>query len=87
MSAWITRIAVRKQLTAMSCSLFDIGVLRSNAHMILRDGWSGTTAEDLTIVLLVTLVKKERGSIRLIGTVLNPLSPGFTFAYGVSRMR
>jgi len=48
MSAWITRIAVRKQLTAMSCSLFDIGVLRSNAHMILRDGWSG----DQTIAAL-----------------------------------
>lgn len=30
----------------MRCSLFNIGVLRSNAHMILRDGWSGDQTID-----------------------------------------
>src|SRR6266481_8742705 len=48
---------------------------------------TGTAAPDLTLVVLVTLVKKERGTMRLIGTVLNPLSPGFTLACGVSGMR
>src|SRR5260370_1032951 len=47
----------------------------------------GTTAPDLTIVLLDTLVKKERGTMRVIDTVLNPLSPGFTLACGVSGTR
>src|SRR5579872_5383973 len=40
-----------------------------------------------TFASLVKLVKKERGAIRLIGTVANPLSPGLTFAWGVSGMR
>jgi hypothetical protein len=48
---------------------------------------TSTAALDLTIVLLVTLVKKERGTKRLTGTVLNSVSPGFTFAWGVSGTR
>src|ERR1700756_15870 len=41
---------------------------------------TGTGAPDMTIVSLVTLVKKERGTRRLIGKVLKPVSPGFTLA-------
>src|SRR6266446_1800687 len=48
---------------------------------------TGTTTPDLTIVSSVTLVKKERGTRRVTGTVLNPLSPGFTLACGVSGTR
>jgi hypothetical protein len=44
-------------------------------------------APGLTVAPLIKLVKKERGVIRLIGTVANPLSPGFTLACGVSGMR
>jgi hypothetical protein len=43
---------------------------------------TGTGAAGLTIGLLLTLVKKERGTMRLIGIVLNALSLGFTLAYG-----
>ena len=35
----------------------------------------------------VTLVKNERGSMRLIGTDLKSVAPGFTFANGVSGIR
>jgi len=40
MSASITSIVVRKQLAAMGCDRFDIGVLLPNARMLLREGWS-----------------------------------------------
>src|SRR5580704_15064197 len=43
---------------------------------------TGTGTAGLTIGLLLTLVKKERGTMRLIGIVLNALSLGFTLAYG-----
>src|SRR5271169_1551218 len=41
----------------------------------------------LTVAPSCKFVKKERGAIRLIGTVENPLSPGFTLACGVSGIR
>jgi hypothetical protein len=40
MSASITRSAVRKQLSAMGCELFEIGVLYQDARMLLRTGWN-----------------------------------------------
>src|SRR6516162_480672 len=48
---------------------------------------TGTGAPGLTVVALLTLVKKERGTRRVTGTVLNPVSPGFTLACGVSGTR
>src|ERR1700747_991163 len=53
-----------------------------NAITLTNRGASG-----LTLSPLIGLVKKEPGAIRLIGTVANPISPGFTFACGVSGMR
>jgi|HubBroStandDraft_1064217.scaffolds.fasta_scaffold49921_4 hypothetical protein len=38
MSASITRSVVCKQLNAMGCKLFDIGVHRQDARMLLREG-------------------------------------------------
>jgi hypothetical protein len=40
MKASITRSAVRMQLSAMGCELFEIGVLRMDGRMLLRTGWS-----------------------------------------------
>jgi hypothetical protein len=48
---------------------------------------TGTTAPGLTMVASVTLVKNERGTSRVTGTVLNPVAPGFTLACGVSGTR
>jgi hypothetical protein len=40
MSASTTQSVVRKQLCAMGCELFEIGVLRMDGRMLLRSGWS-----------------------------------------------
>ena len=40
MSASTTQSVVRKQLCAMGCKLFEIGVLRMDGRMLLRSGWS-----------------------------------------------
>src|SRR5271166_2646340 len=48
---------------------------------------NGIVALGDNFVAAVTLVKKERGTMRLIGTVANPVSSGWTFARGVSGMR
>jgi len=40
MSSSITRSVVRKQLRAMGCELFDIGILHPDGRMFLRAGWS-----------------------------------------------
>lgn len=40
MSPSITQLVVRKQLCAMGCELFEIGVLRMDGRMLLRSGWS-----------------------------------------------
>ena len=39
MSASITRVLVRKQLSAMGCESFDIGVLQQCGRMLLRECW------------------------------------------------
>src|SRR5579859_3147677 len=36
----ITISVVRKQLCAMGCELFEIGVLRMDGRMLVRSGWS-----------------------------------------------
>jgi len=56
-------------------------------RIVLLRNVSGTDAPGLTVIASVTLVKNERGTMRLIGTVLNPVSPGLTLAPGVSGMR
>ena len=48
---------------------------------------SGSGAPAFTVSPSWTAVKKARGTMRLIGTVLNPVSPGLTLACGVSGMR
>jgi hypothetical protein len=40
MSASITRSVVSKQLSAMSCELYEIGVFRQDGGMLLRSGCS-----------------------------------------------
>lgn len=40
MSASVTRSVVRKQLFAMGCELFEIGILRPDGLMLLRTRWS-----------------------------------------------
>ena len=45
MSASTTQSVVRKQLSAMGCELFEIGVLHQNALMLLRSGWSAEQIE------------------------------------------
>ena len=61
--------------------------LRHAAIAAERNSSDRTAAPRLTVVASVTLVKKERGTSRLTGTVLNPVSPGFTLAWGVSGTR
>jgi len=36
MSASITRITVRKQLAAMACERFEIGILQQSGRMLIR---------------------------------------------------
>jgi len=40
MRASTTQLVVRKQLYAMGCELFEIGVLRIDGRMVLRNGWT-----------------------------------------------
>ncbi len=40
MSALTTRSIVLKQLCAMDCELFEIGILHQDGRMLLRTGWS-----------------------------------------------
>jgi hypothetical protein len=40
MSSDITRCQVRRQLAAMGCDYFEIGVLRADGRMLLREGWT-----------------------------------------------
>ena len=61
--------------------------LRDAAIAAKRDPSHRQRRPGFTVAPLARLVKKERGPIRLIGTVANPLSPGFTFACGVLGMR
>jgi hypothetical protein len=45
MPTLITRSVVRKQLCAMGCELFEIGVLHQDELMLLRIGWSAEQIE------------------------------------------
>jgi hypothetical protein len=40
MSASITRSLVTKQLSAMGCERFDVGILNRNGRMLLRERWN-----------------------------------------------
>ena len=40
MSASVTRSIVAKQLSAMGCQRFDVGILHRDGRMLLREGWS-----------------------------------------------
>ena len=40
MSSVITRSQVRRQLAAMACDYFDIGILRPDGRMLLREAWT-----------------------------------------------
>ena len=45
MSASITRVAARRQLAAMGCDYFDIGILQQTGRMLLRERWSAEQVE------------------------------------------
>ena len=51
MSTWITRIVLRNHLPAMRCDRFYIGVLLTNARMLLHEGWSVDIIEPALIWL------------------------------------
>ena len=40
MSSDITRSQVRRQLAAMACDYFDVGILRPDGRMLLREKWT-----------------------------------------------
>ena len=40
MSSVITHSQVRRQLAAMACDYFDIGILRPDGRMLLREAWT-----------------------------------------------
>ena len=45
MSASTTQSVVRKQLCAMGCELFEIGVLHRDGPMLLRSGWNAAQVD------------------------------------------
>ncbi len=45
MSASIARSVVHRQLHAMDCGLFDLGIFRSDGRMLLREGWRAEQVE------------------------------------------
>jgi hypothetical protein len=44
----ITRSQVRRQIAAMACNYFDIGILRPNGRMLLREAWTVSQIEEST---------------------------------------
>ena len=46
MSSDITRSQVRRQLAAMACDYFDIGILRPDGRMLLREAWTVRQIEE-----------------------------------------
>ena len=46
MSTDITRSQVRRQLAAMACDYFDIGILRPDGRMLLREAWTVRQIEE-----------------------------------------
>jgi len=59
MSASVTRSVVRKQLCAMGCELFEIGVLRMDSRMLLRSSW---TADQMDAALAWLRRENARGA-------------------------
>jgi len=59
MSVSTTQSVVRKQLCAMGCELFEIGVLRMDGRMLLRSGWS---ADQIDAALAWLRRENARGS-------------------------
>jgi hypothetical protein len=47
MTTDITRSQVRRQLAAMACDYFDIGILRPDGRMLLREAWAVSPIEDV----------------------------------------
>src|SRR5713101_3042574 len=45
MSSIITRSQVRRQLAAMACDYLDIGILRPDGRMLLREAWTARQIE------------------------------------------
>jgi hypothetical protein len=46
MSSDVTRSQVRRQLAAMACDYFDIGILRPDGRMLLRETWTVSQIEE-----------------------------------------
>src|SRR5580698_5497592 len=46
MSSVITGSQVRRQLAAMACGYFDIGILRPDGRMLLREAWTVRQIEE-----------------------------------------
>src|SRR5713101_5735476 len=46
MSSVITRSQVRRQLAAMACDYLDIGILRPDGRMLLREAWTARQIEE-----------------------------------------
>ena len=46
MSSVVTRNQVRRQLAAMACNYFDIGILRPDGRMLLREEWTVSQIEE-----------------------------------------
>src|SRR4029077_13048300 len=46
MSSDITRSQVRRQLAAMACDYFDIGILRADGRMLLREARTASQIEE-----------------------------------------
>src|ERR1700730_2964215 len=46
MSSVITRSQVRRQLATMACDYFDIGILRPDGRMLLREAWTVRQIEE-----------------------------------------
>ena len=45
MSSLITYRQVRRQLAAMACDYFEVGILRQDGRMVLREAWNATRIE------------------------------------------
>jgi hypothetical protein len=59
MSSDITRSQVRRQLAAMACYRFDIGILRPDGRMLLRETWTVSQIEEA-----VQRLRRENAQVR-----------------------
>jgi len=44
-SSLITDSQIRRQLAAMACDYFDVGVLQQDGRMLLREAWTASEIE------------------------------------------